>query len=79
MAADQMGGLAASRIGRRPDGSLFCVDVFLQYSKPMTLPVAVERAKAGKTVFVLRSDAPAVLDALAVTGGCNAERINGTA
>lgn len=61
-------GSEASRIGRRPDGSLFCQDVILSYSKPVAVPAAIERARAGKTVFVRREDAPAVLDALAVTG-----------
>ncbi len=55
-------GNEASRIGRRPDGSLFCQDVILSYSQPVTVPAAIEKARAGKTVFVRREDA------LAVTG-----------
>lgn len=59
--------IEAARIGRRPDGTLFCVEVFMQYGKPAALADAIERAKAGKTVFVERADASAVLDALKET------------
>ena len=56
--------IEAARIGRRPDGKVFCVEVFMQYGKPAPLAAAIERAKAGKTTFVRREDASAVLDAL---------------
>ena len=55
----------AARIGRRPNGEVFVAEVFMQYGKPSTLDAAIEKALAGKTVFVERADAPAVLAALA--------------
>lgn len=57
-------GIPATRIGRRPKGAVFAVDVFLQYSKPLRLDKAIEKARAGKMVFVRREDAAAVLAAL---------------
>ena len=62
MAEDGNGlGVPATRIGRRPGGTVFTVDVFLQYSKPLRLDEAIGRALLGKMVFVRRDDAPAVL------------------
>ena len=57
-------GIEAAGIGRRPDGKVFCVAVVLQYSKPLALASEIEVAQAGRTVFVRREDAPAVLAAL---------------
>jgi len=54
----------AARIGRRPNGEVFAAEVFMQYGKPSALDAAIEKALAGKTVFVRREDAPAVLAAL---------------
>jgi len=55
----------AARIGRRPNGEVFCVEVFMQYGKPAPVAVAIEKALAGGTVFVRREDAPSVVAALA--------------
>lgn len=55
----------AARIGRRPNGEVFIAAVFMQYGKPATLGAAIEKALAGKTVFVHRADAAAVVAALA--------------
>lgn len=55
----------AARIGRRPNGEVFCAEILLQYSKPDRLDAAIEKALAGKTAFVRRENAPAVLAALA--------------
>lgn len=54
----------AARIGRRPNGEVFCADIFMQYSKPTPVAAAIEKALAGKTVFVRREDAATVLAAL---------------
>lgn len=59
----------AARIGRRPNGDVFCADIFMQYSKPTPVAAAIEKALAGKTVFVRREDAAAVLAALEGTRG----------
>lgn len=59
------GCVEASRIGRRPKGDVFCIDVLLRYSRPEALTVAIEKARAGRMVFVRREDAAAVLAALA--------------
>lgn len=58
------GCVEASRIGRRPKGDVFCIDVLLRYSRPEALTVAIEKARAGRMVFVRREDAAAVLAAL---------------
>jgi len=57
--------IEASRIGVRPKGDVYCVDVLLMYTKPEPLDTAIEKAKAGYVVFVRREDAGAVLAALA--------------
>ena len=57
--------IEASRIGLRPKGEVYCVDVFLQYNKPEPLNKAIANAQSGRTVFVRREDAGAVLAALA--------------
>jgi hypothetical protein len=38
----------------------------MRYGEPVDQATALERARAGKTVFVLRSDVHQVLDALGV-------------
>ena len=55
----------ATRIGLRPKGEAYCVDVFLMYNKPESLDKAIANAVSGRTVFVRREDAGAVLAALA--------------
>lgn len=55
----------ATRIGLRPKGEVYAVDVYLQYSKPEPLDKAISKAKSGRTVFVRREDAGAVIAALA--------------
>ncbi len=55
----------ASRICRAADGKWHAYDCTLRHSQPMAVDVAVERARAGRTVFVLRENAGTVLGAVA--------------
>lgn len=61
--------IPAARIGRRPKGDVYCIDVFLMYTKPQRVDEAVERALAGRTVFVRREDAAQVVEALNARSG----------
>lgn len=61
--------IPAARIGRRPKGEIYCIDVFLMYTRPQAVEAAIERAMSGRTVFVRREDAPAVVEALNANGG----------
>jgi len=58
-------GIEAARVCREKGGRLYAVDCTLHYSRPLTVEAAVERARAGKTVFVRREDAAQVLAAMA--------------
>jgi hypothetical protein len=53
--------IEATKVYRDGKGEWRSLDVQLQYSRPMYLDKAIERAKAGGTVFVRREDAEAVL------------------
>ena len=51
----------ASRICRDRGGRWTAVDVYMQYGQPVPLALAVKRVAIGRTVFVRREDAAAVL------------------
>jgi hypothetical protein len=53
--------IEATKVYRDGAGEWRSLDVQLQYSRPMYLDKAIERVKAGGTVFVRREDAEAVL------------------
>jgi hypothetical protein len=61
--------IPAARIGRRPKGDIYCIDVLLMYTRPQAVDAAIERALSGRTVFVRRDDAPAVVEALNAHSG----------
>jgi hypothetical protein len=61
--------IPAARIGRLPKGDIYCIEVFLMYTRPQEVNAAIERALSGRTVFVRREDAPAVVEALNAHGG----------
>ena len=56
--------IAAARITRLKGGKLYALHVLMQYGTPLPADQAIERARAGKTVFVRREDVHRVLDAL---------------
>ncbi len=60
--------ISAVRIGHERGGQIIAVHVELRYSQPETPARAVEKVRAGKSVFVKRADAHHVLDALGITG-----------
>lgn len=62
----------ATRIGRRPKGGVYAADVLLMYNKPEPLDKAIAKAVSGRTVFVRREDAGAVMAALAQQEGNDA-------
>ena len=51
----------ASRICQDRGGRWTAVDVYMQYGQPLPLALAVKRVAIGRTVFVRREDAGAVL------------------
>jgi hypothetical protein len=53
--------IEATKVYRDGKGEWQALDVQLQYSRPMYLNKAIERVKAGGTVFVRREDVEAVL------------------
>ena len=57
----------ATRIAQVRGGRWMAVDVYMQYGQPLPLALAVKRVAIGRTVFVRREDAGAVL--VAVTSG----------
>jgi hypothetical protein len=62
----------ASRICQDRGGRWMALDVYMQYGQPVPLALALTRVKNGRTVFVAREDAAAVLvaaNAQGVTGG----------
>lgn len=61
--------IPAARIGRRPKGDIYCIEVFLMYTRPQAVDAAIERALSGRTVFVRREDATVVVEALNDNGG----------
>ena len=56
----------ATRIFRDRAGAVRTLDILLVYSPIPQLDAAIEKARAGKTVFVAREDVPAILAALGV-------------
>lgn len=59
-------GIAAARITKLRNGQIIAAHCLLRYTKPTKADEAVDLVKAGKVVFVRRSDAHKVLDALKV-------------
>jgi len=53
--------IPASRICQDRGGRWMAVDVYMQYGQPLPLALAVKRVAIGRTVFVRREDAGAVL------------------
>ena len=53
----------ASRISQQRGGRWIAVDVLMQYGAPIPLALALQRVEHGRTVFVAREDAGAVLEA----------------
>ena len=54
----------ASRICQDRGGRWTAVDVYMQYGQPLPLALAVKRVAIGRTVFVRREDAGAVMETL---------------
>ena len=53
----------ATRIAQVRGGKWVAVDVLMQYGAPVPLDLALRRVGSGRTVFVRREDAKAVLGA----------------
>jgi hypothetical protein len=58
--------IPAARISRLKGGKIYATHVLMRYGEPVDQATAIEKARAGKTVFVSRSDVHQVLDALGV-------------
>ena len=56
--------IPASRICQDRGGRWTAVDVYMQYGQPVPLALAVKRVAIGRTVFVRREDAAAVMEAV---------------
>jgi len=52
----------ATRIAQGRNGRWYSLDVFMQYGRPVPLALALRRVAVGRTVFVAREDAAAVLE-----------------
>lgn len=63
---DEVNPIPAARISRLKGGKIYATHVLMRYGKPVDQATALEKARAGKTVFVLREDVHQVLDALGV-------------
>jgi len=63
----------ATRIAQDRNGRWYPHDVWMQYGRPVPLDLALRRVENGRTVFVARKDAAAVMDA--VRGGGNGETV----
>lgn len=59
-------GIAAARITKLRNGQIYAAHCLLRYQRPTRADEAVDLVKAGRVVFVRRSDAHKVLDALKV-------------
>lgn len=57
----------AARVFRDRGGRWQAVDVWMQYGAPIPLALALRRVEHGRTVFVAREDAGAVLESLQST------------
>ena len=62
----------ATRIAQGRNGKWYSLDVLMQYGAPVPLALALRRVAIGRTVFVAREDAAAVLEAVRGTDGDNA-------
>ena len=62
----------ATRIARGRNGQWYGLEVLMQYGAPVPLALALRRVAIGRTVFVAREDAAAVLEAVRGTDGDNA-------
>jgi hypothetical protein len=51
----------ATRIAQGRNGRWYALEVLMQYGRPVPLALAVKRVQNGRTVFVRREDAGAVL------------------
>ena len=63
----------ATRIAQDGKGKWYALDVLMQYGQPVPLALAVKRVANGRTVFVRREDAGAVLVAAQSGGGGGGE------
>ena len=66
----------ATRICQDRTGRWLAIDVLMQYGAPVPLALALKRVQIGRTVFVRREDAGAVLVA-ANAGVTDGEHANG--
>ncbi len=57
-------GIPATRICRDRNGNLVTAVHVLNYSRPVSVEAAIEKVRAGKTVFVEQGAEAAVLDAV---------------
>jgi hypothetical protein len=62
----------ATRISQLRGGTWVAVPVLMHYGRPVSLALALSRVAIGRTVFVAREDAEAVMDAVR-EGGSGAE------
>jgi hypothetical protein len=60
-------GIAAARISKLRNGQIYAAHCLLRYQTPIKLEDAIDLVKQGRVVFVRRSDAHKVLDALGVS------------
>lgn len=54
----------ATRIAQGRNGQWYALDVLMQYGAPVPLALALRRVGIGRTVFVAREDAGAVMEAV---------------
>ncbi|MBK8800420.1 MAG: hypothetical protein IPM07_30890 [Anaerolineales bacterium] len=54
----------ATRISQGRNGQWYRHDVLMQYGRPVPLDLAIKRVAIGRTVFVAREDAGAVMETL---------------
>lgn len=54
----------ATRIAQGRNGRWYAHDVTMQYGRPLPLELALKRVAIGRTVFVAREDAGAVMEAV---------------
>ena len=59
----------ATRIAQGRNGKWYSLDVLMQYGAPVPVDLAIKRVAIGRTVFVRREDAGAVLEAVGGTDG----------
>ncbi len=54
----------ATRIAQGRNGQWYTLNVLMQYGQPVSLDLALKRVGSGRTVFVRREDAGAVMEAV---------------